>query len=421
MKIRRIGDRENQNHQAMDPENEVSNFSCLPISLLLEIFVRLPTSALIYCALVCKSWHQFLSEPSFSDYYEKYSGNTHLLLPVVLYFCDPGSEPFYLLEFDKNGICTSRLIKVQLPARVPVQRWPSDFVVGSCNGLLVLTLFGRIVYISNPMTGGCIELPKPKKDRIEMDKVRYKIGFSPSENKFKVMRVAYYTQNHNEVYNLSILTVGVDDEWRRLTLPCRKWWFSSNWICANGAFHWILEDNNGSSWISTFDLAEEKFGRISHPPDVDLDSGDVRLELYDNRLTLIDSSYELHVDLWTMSDTKTWSKDEILYSWFPSDLRLSKIFPVGKLRNGDVLFGNSTRLIYIDVKGKTCSRIHVLHFPKILPSIMTYTPRFIPFKKDIMEGNEGDVHVQPTYVQEESCPEKAAWKLRAWLCMLCSG
>ncbi|KAL3635812.1 hypothetical protein CASFOL_020359 [Castilleja foliolosa] len=380
MKIRRTGDRKNRN-RAIGTGNEVSNISTLPVSLLLEIFLRLGIEALIYCKSVCKSWYKLLSESSFSDFYEKYSGTTHLMLPKPLLRCKIDYEPVYLLEFDKNWDCSVRLINLRLPKTVHTSSLVD--VVNSCNGLFTL-LFDELVYISNPITGVCIELPKHRKELIEMDEVLYKIGFSPSENKFKVVRHAYHTLNDNVINKLSILTVGVDKKWRRVTLPCRNGWFSCKWICLDGAFHWIVKDNNGTSWISTFDLAEEKFGRVSHPPDVELDSEKVRLELYGNRLTLMDSSNELHIDLWTMSDTKTWSKDEILYSWFPSDLHPDEIFLIGMLRNGVVLFSDSTSIIHIDVKGKRCSRIRVIHSPRISYRIMMYTPRFSSFWKDVM-------------------------------------
>ncbi|GFQ00723.1 hypothetical protein PHJA_002216200 [Phtheirospermum japonicum] len=66
------------------------------------------------------------------------------------------------------------------------------------------------------------------------------------------------------------------------------------------------------------------------------------------------------------------------------------------MRNGVVLVSDCAHLIHVDVKGKTCLKIQDLEnpdmnpsiYPKIIPSIMTYTPRFSSFGEAIKEGNE---------------------------------
>ncbi|KAI3468546.1 hypothetical protein Pfo_025209 [Paulownia fortunei] len=398
MKKRRSG-RKNQNQRAaQETENGVSDscISALPASLLLEIFFRLPIVVVMKCKLVCTAWYKLLSESNFTDDYRRNSTFTHLLLPMNRRTADSSSQLLYLLEITENGDCIRRPIKLKLPGWV--ERKSSEFVIGSCNGLLSLSqcrVGVEVIYISNPLTGECIGLPEHERDHDDKSFVLYKIGFSPSTDKFKVLRIAYKTWNDSRIEECEIFTVGVDDRWRRLSNPFTRLCFWADWISLNGAFHWILQDN-GSFRISTFDLAEEKVGQISHPPGLVLDLKTMNLALFNNQLSLVDFSVPSQVTIWTLKEcaiAKSWTKDVILRSWFPSGVHINKLVPVEKLQNGDILFSDSADLISFNVKLKKCSKIEVFGIPRMASRIMTYTPSFKSFREAVMKGNLSTLYV----------------------------
>lgn len=393
MKKRRRSSRHNQNQKAAkETENGVrdSCISALPASLLLEIFVRLPIVVLMKCKSVCKAWYNLLSESSFTDYYGRNTTFTHLLLPVNRRTDFSTSQLLYLLEITGNGDCIRIPIKLKLPGWLVTKS--SEFVIGSCNGLLSLSNYKpgvEVIYISNPITGECFELPKHERGHEDKSFVLYKIGYSPPMDKFKVLRIACKTWNDSKVEQCEIFTVGVDDRWRRLINPFTMLCIWADWISLNGAFHWILQDS-GSIRISTFNIAEEKLGQISNPPGLALDSKTMNLALFNKQLSLIDYSVPSQITIWTMKTYpfgKSWTKDVILRSWFPSGVRVNKLIPVEKLRNGDILLGHSADLISFNVKQKKCSKIEVFGVvPRIASRVVTYTPSFMSLQEAIVKG-----------------------------------
>ncbi|KAK4435547.1 hypothetical protein Salat_0718200 [Sesamum alatum] len=398
MKKRRIG-RKNQNQEATWRTANVVSDSCvsaLPSSLLREIFVRLPVVVVMECKLVCRAWYKLVSESSFTDNYGRNSPFTHLLLPMNRGTADTTSQLLYLLEISENGGCIRRPIKLQLPGRM--KRRFSQFVVGSCSGLLSLSICKpgvEVICVSNPLTGECIELPEHERDRADKSFVLYKMGFSPFMDKFKVLRISCKSWNDSRIEECEIFTVGVGERWRSLGNPFTRLCFWADWISLNGALHWIAQDR-GSVWISTFDLAEEKVGRISHPPGLELDLSTMNVALFRNQLSLVDCSVPSQITIWTMKEyaiASSWSKDVILRSWFPPNVHVNKLIPVERLHNGDIVFGHCADLISFNVKQKKCCKIGGFGVPRIASRIMTYAPSFGSLTEDTKEVQWSTINV----------------------------
>ncbi|XP_075645204.1 F-box protein At4g22390-like [Castanea sativa] len=90
-------------------------------------------------------------------------------------------------------------------------------------------------------------------------------GYDPSNNDYKVVRIAQFYEGvffEVKVYSLK------SQCWKKI----EKQWpikgiCSMRSVSLNGAFHWIVEQNDGSESILAFDLSNEKFGLYRKPSD----------------------------------------------------------------------------------------------------------------------------------------------------------
>lgn len=408
----KMTNRGGKNHRAGnvvsdDGDASSSNInSRLPASLLLQIFVRLPIFAVINCKFVCNTWYKLLSEPSFTDFYRSNSIFTQLLLPKHPFAARACCQLCYLVEIAENGDSYQSPVILKLPDWV--QRKFSQLAFSSCNGLLTLSLnqgMVEVIYLANLLTEEFVELPRHVKDSEDMTIPLYELGYCPYVDRFRVIRMVLHGWNDFKIKECEILTVGLDHRWSRVRgrfLPRLE--FGSHCVCANGAFHWILpdddDDDNESYHISTFDLALEKVGRISHPTELVLDSRKFNLALLNNQLILVDFSLPFQIGIWTMKDygSMCWAKDVILRSWIPPSFHVSRLFPLEKLQNGDILFTDSGSLIAFSVKAKKCTEIDVFGFPRYRSHINRYTPNFKSFE-EIMRNQEWRImyEIQPEY------------------------
>ncbi|KAG8375191.1 hypothetical protein BUALT_Bualt10G0074600 [Buddleja alternifolia] len=151
-----------------------------------------------------------------------------------------------------------------------------------------------------------------------------------------------------------IFTNGIDETWRGLANPTIPFsWFSgNNFIALNCIFLWFIV-GNGSSWIFTFDLGEEKVGRLSHPHGLELNMFYMELKSINNQLCLVDSTDPCVIVMWKMKEygvAESWTKDIILDTSFTSDLLRCRSrfpettfrFPETILPNGDILFSSTS-------------------------------------------------------------------------------
>ncbi|KAL3814461.1 hypothetical protein ACJIZ3_015729 [Penstemon smallii] len=381
----------------------VSYFEHLPKPLCQEIFVRIPARDIMHCKLVCKPWYKILGQPSFAILYAKRSPFSTIIVRAVIYSRKPqlglnnlilpgipwkSNEVWYLVEFSNNGDFVWTGFKPTLPASL-IENSTFD-VSSSCNGLLCLTVHTPaldIVCISNPVLGECFALPQHEKDQPgDYVKSRYILGFVPSMNRFKVVRIVC-ERGEDRITKCEILTIGVDNTWRGLENVFISYpYWEKTMLCHYGVLHWIPRVDT-SCGVYTFDLAEEKRGLILNPPGVGVNWRTMILKLYGNQLCLVDNSDQTQITIWTMKES--WTKDVVLKSWFPSGMTGNslEIALVGKSRNGDMFFLTSDSTFY-KVTDKTCSEIGVLLVESDTGSLELYEPSFLSLKEFMVKGTQ---------------------------------
>ncbi|KAG8389083.1 hypothetical protein BUALT_Bualt02G0192300 [Buddleja alternifolia] len=375
----------------MMKQNELEEVSCLsilnlPTDLIHKIFSRVQVKAIARCKVVCSAWYNLLSVPDFVNYYAKNTPFTTLLLSQhhKAVTCTTKRDTFSFAEISEDGNdCTRTTIEPKVPG------WPKQdaylFIKGSCNGLLCLLLHNfrvdcEVIYIYNPTSGETISLPQHTFKQNELSYAAYKFGFSPSTNKFKVLKIVPITMsNGDRTQRCEIFTVGVDQRWRQLDLEYSfRAKYSGCRIALNGVVCWLAWDLDSTN-IATFDFGEEKLGHISHPRGVVLNYTNMEIVVLNNRLRLLDYSIPSHYTMWTMEEygvAESWTKIVILKSCFPSYAPLLQQCPVAILQNGNILFriGRVKGFMCYSPKQKECSEVEVPDGEGFIHCISEFAP-----------------------------------------------
>lgn len=247
-------------------QNEIEIVDCynknIPIDLMLEILSILPIKSIGRFMLASKSWWGLITSCRFSIMHAKNN-------PLYTFF-GKSSRGFNncisVVEVSQNGD--------SVQTNFAGAKFNLDVtVVGSCNGLLCLVeRRSRFcdIFIFNPITYEKIRVNSSKYD-FEGCAVDYSFGYSPSTNEYKVLRCTTTVPDEGPIRDeYDILTVGVDQRWRKLPLqlfPCYIWAGNKPMVpSCKGTFHWIADDGGvGGKFILAFDIGEENTWRIPIP------------------------------------------------------------------------------------------------------------------------------------------------------------
>ncbi|XP_026381492.1 F-box/kelch-repeat protein At3g06240-like [Papaver somniferum] len=256
------------------------SISSLPEEIQEKVILKLPVKSISTCKCVCKLWCNLISSPEFIKY--------HLKLPLCLNI----NQLISFLVVNKSSLCyveydfendeqisqkpTKELFNLGRLGYFEDVGGQDIVIVGSCNGLVCLAtkidkfLCGH-VYICNPITRECLELPslvptnKDYKDH-GYAFMLYGFGYLSSSNEYKVVRISY---SGNKIYSgkVDVYTIGDGRGWRyrgeiTTELLHRS---STQGILVDGALFWIDECSAGPL-ISVFDLTDEKLYMLSVPP-----------------------------------------------------------------------------------------------------------------------------------------------------------
>ncbi|KAK7817137.1 f-box protein cpr1 [Quercus suber] len=139
---------------------------------------------------------------------------------------------------------------------------------------------------------------------------------------------------------------------------------SAQSVSLNGAFHWIVEQDNGSESILAFDFSNEKIRLYRKPSNEDLAS----LEVLGGCLCFIECCPEIptYNDFWLMKeygDESSWTRiykiesDAVLWN---TDYFKPLLFS----KNGKKVLMEGVSLIWYDIKKKRGKKVRNRSFPK---------------------------------------------------------
>jgi F-box interacting protein len=319
------------------------SYDFLPVEIVTDILLRLPTKAIITCICVCKTWKSIIQNPTFVPDHLNLSikSNNNLIL---LRLCSKQGREVYALHNDDDDDFTKHTT-LAFPFQGPhVELFNGVFrLVGTCNGLVcfsndLLTSLHRF-FLWNPCVRKYLRLPYPNftKRTHEFDEF-IGFGFDPKTNDYKVVRVMSYTdilgikmdRPEVEVYSLAT------GEWRMVTtaLPpiCTLIICTLTRVTAhgslvdqkirepqafvNGAFHWLAfrmtDDQKYYPFVLVFDLGDEVFREILLPElpghESLLKKEGASLLVYGNSIALFEKGSQ---NIWVMKEygvASSWTK-----------------------------------------------------------------------------------------------------------------
>ncbi|OVA18910.1 F-box domain [Macleaya cordata] len=209
----------------------------LPAEITLDILSRLPTQSVLLCSQVCKTWRTLLLATLFAD--------MHLRRQLLQLF-DHGHDEYhnhfnnaaaaaskmgllFLIWSVDSKTCNNQIYYGEYDddekssyKTLPRINHPfingTHAIVGSCNGLICLSLprgFVDPAYICNPVTKEYVNLSTFSiKNENRIGSTMFGFGYSPSTNKYKVVRIFYYPYNHPFVGRVQVYTLGDGRGWR---------------------------------------------------------------------------------------------------------------------------------------------------------------------------------------------------------------
>ncbi|GMI66279.1 F-Box Protein92 [Hibiscus trionum] len=239
----------------------------LPREVVVHILSRLPLTSLLNSKLVCRAWRTLTQDP-------------FLISNHLSHLAEAGNDPSFILQsnwpipdqrhfIDFFDHSEGKVISKKLPTSTPPMH-----LVDSCNGLLCMSYNSRNLYICNPFTGLCIELPRLVQYPSKLGLLGF--GFHQTRKEHKVIQIVFRRKLKRDHPNedpstliqseVQILTIGTPS-WRTLeTIPYR-FKKSASKALVNGRFHWLLDPNKYTmaSLLVSFDLETEQFQEVPKP------------------------------------------------------------------------------------------------------------------------------------------------------------
>ncbi|KAI5677773.1 hypothetical protein M9H77_08723 [Catharanthus roseus] len=384
--------------ETQEPRHYGTTILNLDECILIKIFLLLPAASIICCKVVCKEWYDLLSQLHFCNLYLKNPLYINLLFRNLISGNNLGKD--FLISIRKDYRSSKESLSIKM---LEIRMKKCLAVKGCCNGLLYLienitpSLFP---YISNPMTGEYICIPKINSSKRALCRASG-FGFSKS---YKVLDVETWLHPNKEFrVHCQIFTIGVDTKWRELVL--------NNFVACgiyntatilNGAFHWLVDHESLVDFspnlpvlinsICAFDIAEERFRSVPLPPGnaismaTCLSIGEIK-----GNLCVYDCSRSQYMfDIWMMNEygnVGSWTRNFVLESCILSISSAQHLhLPIASWSDGEVLAISDSipHLIWHNLREKTFEVLSIPGFesiPLILVHLTVYTPNFLPLKQ----------------------------------------
>ncbi|XP_073031606.1 uncharacterized protein [Primulina eburnea] len=308
-------------------EDEVILGSTLPPEIFTEILLRLPAKSLMRFSTVSKGWLTLISSSQFAKDHLKYSNKSDVYTHDRLIF---GSRTYPMDLFScslDSAVADSVLsgyIYPEMDEHLQVQAvcWdypilePDDMIwlLGSCHGLVCLSLLPNTVMLWNPTIQQSKVLPNSGTD-MDFDCCGLTYGFGYDELHVDYKVVEFFS--FERVTGTHVLEIQI----KVCSSRAHSWTILSNWPggepfggsgkCLNGAIHWSVTHYDGPvEWeIVSHDLEMDTSTVIRLP---NLENDDVTIELKVlNGFLAVCCGRNTHMDIWLMKEygvRESWTK-----------------------------------------------------------------------------------------------------------------
>ncbi|KAH6804189.1 hypothetical protein C2S51_032436 [Perilla frutescens var. frutescens] len=347
-------------------DDEIIIGRTLPQNVITEILLRLPVKSLSCFKSVSKEWCSLISSSDFVKAHLKIStmNNEHIhdklifgsnTFPMDLYTC----SIYSLIE----GSILSDPVYPTTDENLPFDQVKFDcpfaesddliWLVGSCHGLVCVSLSPNIIVLWNPITRKSNLIPDSGTD-LDLDYygITYGFGYDELHNDYKVVEF-FSAECETGVYVTQVKVYSVrTNSWKIVSNWPGGDTFGGSGKFLNGAVHWSVWglDKPGDWVIISHDLATDIFIQLPMP---NFDDDDVRVDVKILKGCLaVCCEYNVYMDVWVMKEygiRESWTK--LVRIPFFLDLRDHKFIrpcPLFLLMDGRILINYGSTISISD-------------------------------------------------------------------------
>ncbi|GMI96163.1 hypothetical protein like AT3G23880 [Hibiscus trionum] len=329
-----------------------------PQEIIVEILANLPVKSLLRFRCVFKSWKSLISDPFFINKHLKriQSDPKFFRKRVLINTLRPRMSIRYSIKsFNLSDTYEDSIVnttEIEYPSR-DVSR--HDLIVGSCNGLICITVGEYTVFLVNPTLRVFKKLPFLRFKDVRDCYTVYGFGFVASVDDYKVVRFFCYRRRKSDDYKAIVSVYSLStNRWRRI--PNSPFGVPANQPVrhANGTLNWsFFRGRDISSFtIVSLDLARETYEEVMQPCYGDGGAGERSLGVLDGCLCLLCHYRRSYADVWVMKEygkRESWTKLVTLpYTQCPRSAYFG--MPLFVSGSGEILLRFGMDLILYDPK-----------------------------------------------------------------------
>ncbi|MFQ6632338.1 hypothetical protein Gotur_008664 [Gossypium turneri] len=322
-----------------------------PQEIIFEILSNLPVKSLLRFRCVSKSWKSLIADNFFIKKHLKRTQNDPEFSKKRVFIniedIAPGIQPGSTIKscsltlksiFEDPNVNTT---EIEYPSK---NESHSDWIVGSCNGLVCITIRENTVLLLNPTLRVSKRLPD-----IGFKKRRgytvYGFGFDASVDDYKVVGVFSY-RSIVKVYSLRT------NCWRRIQDFPFEVFSNEAGKHVDGTLNWaVFSGQDGDFSIVSLDLAQETYKEVTQP--CYGDGVDWRtLGVLDGYLCVLCSYRKLYAEVWVMKEygkRESWTK-LVSIPYLPYERFEMFLTPVSVSKNGEILLRYGVNILLYNPK-----------------------------------------------------------------------
>ncbi|KAL8542057.1 hypothetical protein ACS0TY_003064 [Phlomoides rotata] len=298
----------------------------LPEEIITEILLRLPVKSLLKFRCVSKTWLFLISSYQFAKAHLEISTKNNVyihdklifgskILPMDLYTCSiysliEGSNITDSIYPKTDGILLYDRVQFDCP---PAELDDAIWLVGSCNGLVCVSISPNNIYLWNPTTKKSKMLPNSGTD-LDFDyySITFAFGYDELHDDYKVVEF-FGAEHETGVYETQLKVYSRrTNSWKILSNWPGGDTFGGSGKFLNGAIHWsVCKFDRPFEWvIVAHDLATDVFIELPLPNLEDDDDVIFEVKILEGGLALY-CEHNLYMDAWVMKEYgvgKSWTK-----------------------------------------------------------------------------------------------------------------
>ncbi|KAL2530868.1 F-box/kelch-repeat protein [Forsythia ovata] len=288
----------------------------LPQEIIIEVLLRLPVKSLVKFRCVCKPWLSLISSPQFAKTHLKISSEKNKGEHDRLVLGCTSDYGVFLRSINldsfmhgKNFTDAAKVYGHEMDVNFPRVELR---MIGSCNGLICISVGSCGVFLWNPSIRKSKVLPPSGSEfRNYSNTVTYGFGYDELNDDYKVAEnFGFATDAYSFSAKLKIFSLRTNS-WKEIenwpgAYPSRR--RARTCAFVNGAFHWSGRPN-GRWQITSLNTETELYGEISLP-EYEIGLKDLTLGVLRKCLCVF-YNYKTHLDIWMMKKygvRESWTK-----------------------------------------------------------------------------------------------------------------